>query len=136
MSVCLVSISPVEAIVPQVQDVIVWNSGGETILNVTVYHTPVSSLHHVDRIEADVEGSVTSFPVDQSSTTFIAQINLGQITGTPSAIIRAHCTIDGWSSWSETFQIPELSSWIIIPLFLLATVTVVYCRNLLRRKGR
>ena len=130
------SVAPVKAIVPQIQDVIVWNSGGETILNITVYHTPVTSLHHVDGVEVDVEGSVTNFPADQSSTTFIIQTNLGQITGTPSTTVRVHCTIDGWSSWSETFQIPEFPSWIILPFFVIATLAVIIYRNRLGRKSR
>lgn len=133
-SVCMFCIASVEAIVPQVQDIIVQDSSGETILNVTVYHTPVTSTHRVDRIEVDVAGSVTSFPVVQSLTTFIVQPNLGQITGTPATRVRAHCTIDGWSSWSETFQIPEFPSWIILPLFLITTLVVIIYRNRLRSK--
>jgi hypothetical protein len=127
----MVSVAPVEAIVPQVQDVIVWNSGGDTILNITIYHDPVTTLHHVDGIEVDVEGSITSHPVDQPSTTFTTQINLGQITGTPSSRVRAHCTIDGWSSWSETFQIPEFPNTAILTILLTITAIVVV---FLRRK--
>jgi hypothetical protein len=134
-SIFIVSVAPVEAIVPQVQDVIVWNNGGDTILNITVHHTPVTVLHHVDRIEVDVDGSITNYPVDQPSTTFIFQANLGQITGTPSARVRAHCTVDGWSIWFETLQIPEFTSWIILPLFMTATFIVIFYRNRLRRKG-
>jgi hypothetical protein len=131
----MVSVAPVEAIIPQVQDVTVWNSGGETILNITVYHTPLTSLHHVDKVEVDVEGNITSFPVDQPSTTFIVQTNLGQITGTPSTRVRAHCTIDGWSPWSETFQVPEFSSLILLSIFIIATVVVVIYGKNRQRKG-
>jgi hypothetical protein len=134
-SICMVSVAPVEAIIPQVQDVTVWNSGGETILNITVYHTPLTSLHHVDTVEVDVEGNITSFPVDQPSTTFIVQTNLGQITGTPSTRVRAHCTIDGWSPWSETFQVPEFSSLILLSIFIIATVVVVIYGKNRQRKG-
>lgn len=130
----MVSVAPVKAIVPQVQNVTVWNSGGETILNITVYHTPVEASHHVDEIEVDVDGSITSFPVDQPSTTFTFQANLGQITGTPSARARAHCNVHGWSSWSSPLQIPEFPSWIILPLFVIATLVVLIYRNRLRKK--
>jgi desulfoferrodoxin (superoxide reductase-like protein) len=129
-SICIISVAPVKAIVPQVQDVVIWNSGGETILNITVYHTPVPTLlHHVDQIEVDVDGSITSFPVDQPSITFTFQANLGQITGTPSARVRAHCNVHGWSPWSEPLQIPEFSSWIILPLSLISTLFVIIIKK-------
>jgi hypothetical protein len=130
----MISVTPAKAIVPQVQDIIVWNSGGETILNITIYHTPVTPFHHVDKIEVDVEGSITSYTVDQTSITFIFQTNLGQIAGTPSTRVRAHCTIDGWSSWSETFQIPEFPSWIILPLLMIAPLVILLHRNKLKKK--
>lgn len=133
-SICMLSVASVEAIVPQVQDVIVWNSGGDTILNITVYHTPVTSLHHVNEIEVDVDGSVTSHPVDQTSITFITQINLGQITGTPSARARAHCTVHGWSPWSETVQISEFSLLAILLLFLIATAVVIIYRTQIKKR--
>jgi len=114
-------VTPVFAIVPQVTSVVVWNSGGDTILNVTVFHDPETSLHHVDEIEVDVSGNIQSFPVEvQPTTTFTIPCNLGPIEGTPSAKVRAHCTVDGWNSWSEPFQIPEFS----LPILLL-TLTLV-----------
>jgi hypothetical protein len=128
-SICMVSVAPVKAIVPQVQNVIVWNSGGDTILNITVYHTPVTVLHHVDKIEVDVDGGITSFPVDQPSTTFVFQANLGQITGTPSTRARAHCTVDGWSPWSEPLQIPEFPLWTISVLVLIATLFAIVIKK-------
>ncbi len=112
--------TPVFAIVPQVTDVVVWNSGGDTILNVTVYHTPVTPSHHVDEIEVDVEGNIQSFPVEQSTTTFTTPCNLGPIEGTPSAIVRAHCIVDDWSSWSDPIEVPEFS----LPALLLALIIV------------
>lgn len=38
------------------------------------------------------------------------------------------------SAWSETQVIPEFPSWIIIPLFIIATVVVIIYRNSLRRQ--
>jgi hypothetical protein len=114
----------------------VWNSGGETILNITVYHTPVEVLHHVDEIEVDVDGSITSFPVDQPSITFTFQAKLGQITGTPSARARAHCNVHGWSSWSEPLQIPEFPSWIILPLLVVSAFVVAMIQSKITKKVR
>jgi hypothetical protein len=127
-SICM-SIAPVKAIIPQVQDVVVWNSGDDTILNITVHHTPVTQLHHANAIKVDVDGSITSFQVDQPSPTFIFQANLGQINGTPSVRARAHCTIDGWNVWSTPMQILEFPSWIILPLFLIATLFVLLIKR-------
>jgi len=118
---CVSFVTPVFAIVPQVTDVVVWNSGGDTILNVTVFHDPETSLHHVDMIEVDVSGNIQSFPVEvQPTTTFTIPCNLGPIEGTPSARVRAHCTVDGWNSWSELLQIPEFS----LPVLLLTLILI------------
>lgn len=116
---------PVFAIVPQVTDVVVWNSGGDTILNVTVYHSPVTPSHYVDVIEVDVDGNIQSFPVEQPTTTFTTPCNLGPIEGTPSARARAHCTVDGWSSWSEPIQIPEFSLSVLLLTLTLVTLFAV-----------
>jgi hypothetical protein len=75
----MVSVVPVKAMIPEVQDMIVWDSSGVMILNVTVYHDPVTTSHHVDKIEVELNGDVSSFPVDQPSSTFTTIINLGQI---------------------------------------------------------
>jgi hypothetical protein len=123
-SLCVL-ISDVRAIVPVVQEVVFWENGENTMVNVTVYHTPVNTFHYVDQIEVDIDGTITSYPVSQSSTTFTAQINLGQISGNPPARARAHCTIDGWSSWSSQQTIPELSLWITIPLYIAGTFAVI-----------
>jgi hypothetical protein len=128
-SIYMVSVTPVKANIPQVQDVIVWNSGSETILNITVFHTPVTALHHVDEIEVDVGGSITSFPVDQPSTTFVFPANLGQIAGTPSVRARAHDTVHGWSSWSTPLQVPEFPSWILLLLFITATIFAILVKK-------
>ncbi len=128
LSIWMGFVTLVEAIVPQVQDVIVWNTAGDTILNITVYHTPVTTIHHVDQIEVDVEGNITSFPVDQPSETFVTPVNLGQTTGTPSTRVRARCTIHGWSSWSEPFLIPEFTLCTMLFALILVTSLAVFLR--------
>ena len=127
-SIC-VFVSDVEAIVPQVQDVTVSNSGDNTLLDVTFYHTPVTASHYVNGVEVDVDGVITNYQISQDSTTFTAQINLGQITGNPSVRARAHCIVDGWSSWSNQVTIPEFPSWVILPLVLIATFSVIVVRK-------
>ena len=124
---CLSFATPVFAIVPQVTDVIVWNSGGDTILNVTVYHTPETSLHHVNEIKVDVEGNIQTFPVEvQPTETFTIPCNLGPIEGTPSATVRAHCTVDGWSEVYGPIEIPEFSLPVLLLTLTLVTLLVVF----------
>jgi len=126
-------VTPVSAIVPEVQNVVVWNSGGDTILNVTVYHDPQTTIHHVDAIEVDISGDIQSFPVGvQPTTTFIIPCNLGPIEGTPSARVRAHCTVDGYNSWSEPFQVPEFS----LPVLLLTLVLITSLAIFVLRKTK
>ena len=83
----------VQAIVPEIQEVVFWNNGENAMLNVTIYHTPVTAFHHVEQIEVNIDRIITSYPVSKPSTTFTAQINLGQISGNPFGRTRAHCTI-------------------------------------------
>ena len=127
-SLCIF-VTEVQAIVPDIQEVVFWDNGEDVMVNVTVYHTPVTAFHYVDQIEADIDGVVTSYPVSQLSTTFTAQINLGQISGNPLGRVRAHCTVDGWSSWSSQQTVPELSLLITIPLFLVGTVTALIAKR-------
>ena len=91
----LAFVSEVQAIIPQMQDVTVTNSGDDTILEVTFFHTPVMPAHHVNEVEVDVDGVITNYQISQDSLTFTAQINLGQITGNPIIRARAQCIVDG-----------------------------------------
>lgn len=124
----------VQAGIPVVQDIVVWSNGENTMLNVTFYHSPATDFHYVNQAEVDVDGVVTSYPVSQSSLTFTAQINLGQISGNPPARTRVLCNVDGWSSWSSQQTIPELSLWITIPIFIIVILAVVVLKkNLLNQ---
>lgn len=126
------SVTSVFAVIPVVTDVIVWNDGGNTVLNVTVSHSPETSIHHVDFIEVNVSGNIQSFPVDiQPETVFIISCDLGPIEGTPMATVRAHCTVDGYSlSWYGPIQIPEfLHSMLLLVLLSVASITIIILRK-------
>lgn len=131
ISLCIFCIPYVRAVIPQVQNVVFRNDGSVTILDVTINHTPNTSSHHVSQVEVDIEGIITSYSVTQTATTFTASINLGEINGEPSARVRAFCTVDGWSSWTNQQNIPEFSSWLLIPLFLIISVVVLVSRHYL-----
>jgi len=132
ISLCIFFIPSVRGIVPEVQEVIFSNDGSETILDVTIYHTPVTTSHHVNQIEVDIDGVITSYPVTQTATTFSVSVNLGEITGEPPARVRAFCIVDGWSSWTNQQNIPEFSSWIILSLSLVVILPLILLRRRLR----
>ena len=125
----LAFVSEVQAIIPQMQDVTVTNSGDDTILEVTFFHTPVMPAHHMNEVEVDIDDVITNYQISQDSLTYTAQINLGQITGNPTIRARVQCIVDGWSSWSEQLTIPEFPSWAILPLLLVGTLFVVFFKK-------
>ncbi len=106
--------------VPDVLSVEGWASGTDTILNITVSHSPFTpTTHYVNKVEVDVDGTVHDIPLtSQSTVTFVVQYNMSEVTGTPTVQTRAFCIIDGWSSWSEPLVVPEFS-WIHVLLILI-----------------
>ena len=128
----LAFVSEVQAIIPQMQDVTVTNSGDDTILEVTFFHTPVMPAHHVNEVEVDVDGVITNYQISQDSLTYTAQINLGQITGNPTIRARVQCIVDGWSSWSEQLTIPEFPSWAILPPIIALAFAAICSKSKLR----
>jgi len=50
------------------------------------------------------------------------QFNIGELTEEPTVRARAVCTIHGWSSWSNSVQVPEFS--LIQPILILAIVSI------------
>lgn len=122
-------VSDVQAIVANIQDVNFWINEDNTILNITFFHTPVNAFHYADRVEVDIDGIISSYSISQSSTTYTAMIDLAVINGEPIASTRIHCTVDGWSSWSNPQNIPEFSSWMIFPLFLIISILFINLRK-------
>lgn len=96
--------TPVFAGTPTITNVVLWNNGGNTTLNVTISHFPAgTSQHHVDAIEANISGAIETLMVPVESTTeFTIVFDLGPINGNPSATLRAHCNIDGeFALWTH-----------------------------------
>jgi len=122
------------ALVPVVNNVVVWESDGRTILNVTVTHDPVSPpFHHVNRIEVDVNGVLYPFNIIQNVTTFTYSCDLGVIEGTPSATVQAHCTIDGYSL-QYNLVIPEFSAIALLLILALCTSFVTFAFRKIKPK--
>lgn len=117
---CACIANPAFAIIPQVQNVVVYDIGGTTYLNITVYHDPEISSHHVDTIEVAYDTNTTDLPIDvQSSTTFIIVYVVGVLTDTPTATVRAHCNVHGWSDVNWTGPITEFPYSLLPLVFLL-----------------
>lgn len=123
--------TPVFAGTPTITNVVVWNNGGNTTLNVTVSHSPQSSFHHADAVEVNVSGTIETLIVPLEPTTeFVIVFDLGSIAGTPLATIRAHCTIDEWGPSYGPIQVPEfLSPILLLALIFTTTLSVAVCRR-------
>jgi hypothetical protein len=114
--------TPVFAGTPTITNVVVWNNGGNTTLNVTVSHSPETFLHHVDSIEVNISGTIDTTPVPvQPTTEFTIVCDLGPISGAPFATVRAHCIVDDWGPLYGPIQVPELSFPVLLLTLIFAT---------------
>ena len=116
--------TPVFAGTPTITNVALWNNGGNTTLNVTISHFPAgTSQHHVDAIEANISGAIETLMVPVESTTeFTIAFDLGPINGNPSATLRAHCNLHGWSLPYGPIQVPEFSPSVLLLALIFATI--------------
>jgi len=123
-------VRPVLSHPAEIRDVVPRDVGGVTYLNITVWHDANSSVHYVDIIEVTDGANTTSLPIDPQSLeadgTFAIDYNMGSVSGTPIIIVRARCTITGYSgavSW--TGKIPEFSSVIVLSAFIISTLIAI-----------
>jgi hypothetical protein len=114
----------------EVRNVVSEDVNGSVHLNITVWHDVETSLHYVDNVEVTFGTNTTSLMIGpqplKPDGTFTFDYDLGQISDTPIINVRARCTISGYSGavpW--TGQIPEFSSIIILPLFMIAALFMV-----------
>jgi hypothetical protein len=119
-----------------VNNVVVWSSGDHTILNVTVTHVPPSPpIHYVDKIEVNVSGINHIFNIIQNTTTFTYPCDLGIIEGTPSAIVWAHCNVDGYNENPYgPIQIPEFSTLASLLVLALGTALAAFAYRKIKFK--
>lgn len=130
VSVVFLLPNPVLADVPDVLSVEPWTSGTETVLNITVRHSAPTGSHYIDIVQVDVDGEVEDINLESQSTNpFIVQYNMGEVVGEPSVQVRAHCTLHGWGSWSESLVIPEFSSIIVLVILAVLTLTTIYFKS-------
>jgi uncharacterized membrane protein YozB (DUF420 family) len=124
--------SPSFAIIPQIKNVVVYESGGSTYLNITVYHSPETSSHYVNIIEVTFNTNTTHWNIDPQplspDSTFNVTYDVGPVAGNPTATVRAHCTVDGWSNVNWSGPIPEFQTMALVLLLLVVSLAtlVVY----------
>jgi len=95
-----------------------------------------SADHYVDLIEVEVDGTPHQIQVAQPPTaeTFKVTYYIGELTGYPTIRVRAHCTIHGWSEWSQPQVIPEYPKGPIATIILSILCILIAKRKPLKRK--
>lgn len=128
--------SPVLAVVPEVRNVVPYDVGGSTYLNITVYHTPEIADHYVDMIKVTMGSNTTTLTIGVQSLTpqdtFTVSYDLGPTQGTPSITAEAHCIIHGWSTMNWSGTVPEYSLPVVLMTLALVSASAVF----LHRKNK
>jgi hypothetical protein len=100
----------------EIRDVVPIYVEGATHLSITVEHDIETSSHYVDTIEVTWGANITSQTISPQSLapdgTFTVDYNMGLVSGTPTILVRARCTITGYSgaiSWTGTIPEPSPS---------------------------
>lgn len=131
----------VQAVIPEVRNVIVYDVAGSTLLNVTVYHIPQDSSHYVSKIQVSIGSNITDVTIPVQSlrpdSTFVITYDVGPVSDTPMATVDAYCTVNGWASsagkqWAG--QIPEFSTSALLLAMLLGTLLATVAVRKARRQ--
>lgn len=138
----LSSVRSVLADVPQVQNVVVYQDGPDTKLNVTVYHFEETPSDYVDLLKVIVITGTPNvsqtFPqsgphtLDPVTHTFNVTLDIGPIGDEPLSQVQAHCISHGWSTQNWTGTVPEYS----FPFLLLASSMTAVALLIKHRAGR
>jgi hypothetical protein len=142
MLVCLSSTGSVSADVPQVRNVVVWDDGGTTKLNVTVYHSDEVPSHLVDLLTVTLTSGPNLFQefpqtgphtLDSSTRTFNVTLDIGSVSDAPLATVQAHCNLHGSSSQNWTGTVPEYAQ---VMFMLTLSVTIWLVLLLCKRRSK
>jgi hypothetical protein len=121
--------SPSFADIPQIKNVIVYQTSGSTYLNITVYHSTEISSHYVDIIEVTFTTNTTHWNITPQilspDSTFNVTYDVGPVVGNPTATVRAHCIIHGWSDVNWSGPIPEFQTMALLSLLLVASLATL-----------
>ena len=104
--VCAFSVGSVFADVPVVNSIEPWtrSSDNHAVLNITITHRNYYTGHYVDRVQVDVDGTVSTVdlsPPQPVNLPFVVQYDLGLVTGSSTIRAMAHCNLHGSSAWSS-----------------------------------
>ena len=92
------SLINVFADVPSVTELMIDMNGD--LLTIDIRHSSPSSSHYVDEIQVDIDGNVSVYDLtEQSSNTFNVNVTV-DTDGASEIMVRAHCNVHGWSTWS------------------------------------
>jgi hypothetical protein len=127
--------NPVFGGIPVIQNVVVYDVGGSIYLDITVVHSPEILAHHVDKIQVTFGTNTTEKLIDvQSSTTFTITYVVGPVADIPTATVKSHCNVDGWSIQDWAGLITEFpNSLLLLAFLLIISVSVIaLCRTMLK----
>ena len=123
--------------VPTVLQIVNISQAAEGIIRLQITHSSPSPSHFVDKVEVQVGGTTKQFTLtQQTSDPFTVELNLGPLQGTPDVRARAHCTLHGWSDWSQTIPVPEFPTVAVVGFALLAATLVFRRTTLLGQNKR
>lgn len=132
--VSLSSMGRVFADVPKVLNVVVWDDGGTTKLNVTVYHSDEVPSHLVDLLTVTLTSGPNLFhefpqsgphTLESSTRTFNVTLDIGSISDAPLATVQARCNLHGPSSLNWTGTVPEYPQMMLALTLAVTTLSVL-----------
>jgi len=122
--------------VPSVVGIEPWTSETDTVLNITVTHSSPTSSHYVNKVEADVNGTIYDIDLTpQSTVTFIVQYDMGELIAEVPVQARAYCNLHGWSSWSSPVVVPEFAVVLLVPILAVVSIVVLLFRRVVMKNG-
>jgi len=140
ISICAFPIE-VHANVPAILNVSTVETAGKVSLEIQIKHLNpsiggYSADHYVNLVEVEIDGTPHQISVMQPPTaeTFKVTYYIGALTGYPTIRVRAHCTIHGWSAWSQPQVIPEYPNGPIATILLSILLILIAKRKPLKRK--
>jgi hypothetical protein len=96
------SAAPSLADVPTVVQLTSRQEGTNTILVLKIRHANPSQSHYVNTVEIEINGNPISLTLNpQNSQTFEYEYNAGTLDSSANVRARAHCTLHGWSDWTN-----------------------------------
>jgi len=132
----------VHANVPVILDISTLEADGKVSIEIQINHQNpsfggYSADHYVDLVEVEIDGTPHQISAMQPPTaeTFTVTYYIGELTGYPTIRVRAHCTIHGWSPWTQPQVIPEYPNGPIATI-LLSFLFVLLMKRKIMNSGK